>query len=215
MLRHIIFDMDGTLCDTGKITVGACREAAVQFSLPQLPEEHIIRTIGIATPEFYERLYPQEDAAQVAAFGEMVEAMEAERVPLAGPEILFPGVKEMLLDLREKGFRLYLASTGHAEHVDGVLQTSGIQSLFDSINCGRPAKVGMVNEIIGQGDRSEWAMLGDTHKDLEAARGNGILALGAAFGYCHSSAWADYDQVFHAPQDLVAFCQASAEGSAL
>lgn len=205
-LRHIIFDMDGTLADTAKATIGACAEASDHFGLARLDDLHIIRTIGIANPEFYYRLYPDEDRALIDAYGTMVEALEADRVRALGRDILFPGVTGMLHTLRGAGIRLYLASTGGEDHVDVVLRSAGIEDLFDVIACGRPVKIAMVGELIGDADRSEWAMVGDTDKDLEAARGNNILAIAAAYGYCPEQAWPRYDRTLLSPDDLVAMC---------
>lgn len=206
MLRHIILDMDGTLSDTAKATIGACAEASEHFGLARLDDALIIRTTGIASPEFYYRLYPGEDRARMRAYGKMVERLEADRVRALGEEILFPGVAAALAALLRTGARLYLASTGDAEHVDVVLRSAGIMALFDVIACGRPEKVAMVAELIGGADRTEWAMVGDTDKDLEAARGNGILAVAAGYGYCSPQDWPRYDAALLSPGDLVMMC---------
>lgn len=207
MFRHVIFDMDGTLADTAKATIGACADASEHFGFPRLDNARIIHTIGIANPEFYYRLYPDLDRERVYAYGQMVEALEEARIPGMGEGILFSGVKQMLCALKAMGVPLYVASTGSPEHVDVVLRSSGIIGLFSVIACGKPEKIEMVDELIGKGaDRSQWAMVGDTAKDLDAARASGIAAIAAGFGYCARETWPHYDTVLHEPQDMLALC---------
>ena len=202
-MKHLIFDMDGTLADTGKATIAACEEARHAFGLPPVADELVYRTIGIANPEFYERLYPSFPTSAVHAFGEAVENLEEELVAQLGDELLFAGVYEMLEKLSEKGVRLYVASTGDKRHVDAVLKATHIVHFFDRIECGEPEKTAMVARIIGNGDKANWAMVGDRQKDVDAASNNGILSIGAGFGYCDEQEQQGFDKVAFKPMELL------------
>lgn len=208
---RLIFDMDGTLADTAKATIPACAAISARHRLPPLKDDDIRAAIGYANPEFYYRLYLQYDRARIAAYGADVEQAETAFVHRLGPDILFPGVLKMLRTLREMGVPLYIASTGDAAHVDAVLGSAGITPLFTGIYCGQPEKVRMVGEILGRADRSHWAMIGDKQKDLDAAHGNGILAIAAGYGYCTASEAARFDRVLHAPEELPAWVREQCE----
>lgn len=202
MIRRLIFDMDGTLADTAKATVPACVAMAKRNGLPVPTPEAVRGAIGIANPDFYYHLFPDFDRVLISAYGQQVERDEAAFVHELGQRILFAGVRDMLEDLRSLGCELYIASTGDAEHVNNVLACGGIRDKFAGIHCGQSEKVGMVRAIIGDTDKSEWAMVGDREKDVSAARGNGICAIGAGFGYCEPKDWRQYDEVFETPQAL-------------
>jgi len=193
--------MDGTLADTAKVTIPACATVAAQFGLSQPPDEMIRAAIGFANPEFYFRLYPNLDEETVRAFGKAVEEAEEGIVWTVGEGILFPGVLELLDALRERGIPMHVASTGDQGHVDAVLGTAGIERFFATIACGAPQKVAMVADIIGANDPASFAMVGDKEHDLHAARGNGIMAIAAIYGYCTDGAL--FDRALSAPLELL------------
>ena len=202
VIKQIIFDMDGTLADTAKVTIPACAEVSARLNLPPLSDESIRAAIGFANPDFYFKLYPNLTPETVLAFGEAVEEAEERIVWTMGEGILFPGILALLQALRARGIRMHVASTGDQGHVDAVLQTAGIEDFFTTISCGAPEKVDMVAGIISPGDPAHFAMVGDKEHDLRAARGNGIMAVAALFGYCTDAA--GFDHALKTPAELLA-----------
>lgn len=210
-MTRLIFDLDGTLADTAKATIPACATMSARHRLPPLEDRSVREAIGYASPEFYYHLYPQYEKSRLDAFGADVDRAEIAFIRQIGPGILFPGVPEMLMALRAMGVLLYIASTGDEAHVNAVLDGAGIERLFDGIHCGQPEKVTMVGAIVGPEDRRHWAMVGDRQKDLDAARGNGITAIAACYGYCSAAAAARFDWTLHAPNELPAWVTARRE----
>ncbi len=198
---NLIFDMDGTLADTAMATVPAIRMLCEEAGWDAPTEGDIRAAIGTPNPEFYYRLFPALDREAVFAFGQRVEAAEEDWVRRIGADMLFPGVRAMLDALAQQGVPMHIASTGDTAHVEAVLGSAGIKGLFQSIHCHEPEKAAMVGRIVGDGSRGRWAMVGDRDKDYQAARANGIMALGAGFGYCEDEA--EWDAVFQTPGDLV------------
>lgn len=202
MIKHIIFDMDGTLADSGKATSIACAQISKAYGLPPLSDAKIRETIGYANPEFYFRLYPTVKKPTMLAYAKEVEELEERIVWDMGVDILFPGVMQMLEALMRRGIRLYIASTGDVSHVNAVLTTAGIQHFFDIIGFGEPDKEEMVRKMVC-GDTARWSMVGDKQKDLFAARANGILAIAAGFGYCSQQDASRFDRVLQTPAQLL------------
>lgn len=203
VISHVIFDMDGTLADTAKLTIPACAKSALAFALPPLSDAKIRETIGYANPEFYYRLYPELDRETALAFGASVEALEQEMVWQVGKAMLFPGIQTLLEALSGRNILLYVASTGGKRHVDSVLGATGIRAYFDAVCCGEPEKAGMVAEIIAGRPPEGWAMVGDKPHDLRAARANSIVALAARYGYCTEEDAALFDGALGAAMDLM------------
>ena len=201
---NIIFDMDGTLCNTAKATVLACNESAAERGMPLFDEVTVRNAIGYACPEIFFKWLPDEkDEQKVLDFGARVEELEEGYVAGFGDKILFDGIPEMLDEISRKGIKMHIASTGSPHHVRTTLETTGISNHFESISSGEPNKIDMVKRIIASDSGSVWLMLGDMEKDAEAAKGNDIMAVGAGYGYCRKELHSLFDIVISAPSDLL------------
>ena len=104
-----------------------------------------------------------------------------------GERVLFPGVKEMLEQLKSAGLRLFVASTGTREHVYDFLTFGGVLPLFERVGFDEPVKDAMTARLIEGVDPARAVFVGDSGKDVQAAHANGLPALGGAgFGYVYS-----------------------------
>jgi phosphoglycolate phosphatase-like HAD superfamily hydrolase len=194
--------MDGTLTDTAKATIGACNVAAAKIGFPPLGLEQIQAAMGYPGLEFVEVLLGDIDRDTLLAFQRETDSVENKEIRRIGRNILFPGVRETLEGLHLRGAELFVASTGSPEHVNLLTDITGIRSLFSGIFSDMPRKVKMTAKIMaGFTDKTEWLFVGDKRIDAEAAKGNGILAVGAGFGYCTEPSL--FDMVITIPQKLL------------
>jgi len=200
-IHTVIFDMDGTLSDSAILTLEALNRIAPNYELPVPSIDAIRRATGNANPEFYYILFPEFDRDLVRNVGLLVEKEEQKILPLLCGKLLFEGCLELLMRLKENAIRICLASTGDNDHVFSILKTTGIIGFFDTILCGRPDKTEMLREIIDGSDKAGCLMVGDMKKDYDAARANGIVSIGACYGYCVKET-SSFDFYIHAPLDL-------------
>jgi len=204
-IKHIIFDMDGTLSNTAKATLTAIKKVEKHFNLPPITDEIIKDAMGIAGLDFYRHMYPTVPEDVLVKVEPEIDALELEAIKELKQSILFPGVVELLTSLKQAGISLYIASTGSKVHVHGTLQAAEIEHFFTGIYSGEPAKIDMVKRIVGNSCASTWAMVGDMYKDSEAARGSNILAIGAGFGYLAQNDYSLFDVVFETPDKLLKY----------
>ena len=201
----IIFDMDGTLCDTAIATTAASNEILHEMGLEPIDIERSRRAIGWSGPEIFFKLLPGHNEETVLRFGENLEEVEARYIKEQGGDLLFSGVLEMLEALHAEGIPLHIASTGSPSHVKQSLEITDTKQFFESISCGQPDKIDMVSEIIRTNDpEGFWIMVGDKVKDSDAAHGNDILAVGAGYGYCFEDEHHLFDRVAATPKELLA-----------
>lgn len=200
---NIIFDMDGTLVDSAKIAILAFEKICPKFGLEIPDDDTIKRAIGYANPFFYYKIYPNEDKIKLKAFSKKIERFSRVQLKSFKNDILFHGVKNLLLALKAKGVRLYIASTGSKSHVNSCLKCGGVYDFFDEIHCGKPDKEMMVSKIVKEEDKSRWIMVGDKRKDSKAASFNGIYVVGAGYGYCFEEDYDDFDVIIESPLDIL------------
>ena len=105
------------------------------------------------------------------------------------PDIeLFPGVREMLIALKEKGHMLAVATGKSRAGLDRVLEATQLGQYFDSSRCAdethskpHPA---MLQELMQElaVSREATLMIGDTTHDLKMAQNAHVAALAVAYG---------------------------------
>lgn len=199
----IIFDMDGTLVDSAKITIPAFKLICPKYGLKNPKDEDIVSAIGYANPMFYYNIFPNEDKQKLQQFGKDVEKIEKEIICDVKDGLIFEGIEELLLSLQQRSIEIHIASTGDNEHVSTCLNHTKIISFFKEISCNKPDKEFMVADLITRYPSSTWMMLGDKRKDSNAAKYNNILAVGAGYGYCAKKDYAEFDTIIHTPLDLL------------
>ena len=204
-VKNIIFDMDGTLINTSKITVQACQQAALEFDIPVRQAEKIIGLIGWANCDFFPKLYPEIETELLKKYAESVCEKEIRIMRDLKERLLFPGVIELLETLKLKGYYICIASTGSVKHVEFALRNSNIYSFFDNIKCDQPQKIKMVEEIIKNGPQGSYLIIGDKCKDFEAGSENNIITVAAAYGFGSKEEIEKFDLALSQPLDLLRY----------
>jgi len=201
-IHTVIFDLDGTLADSAILTTAAFEKVMPAFGLPVLDTETIKSAIGYANPGFYYRLFPEYPQETVFAAGQQVEDIELSILPTVKDNILFPDCRELLAELKKRRIRMNIASTGDYDHVHGILNAAKIADFFEKISCHQPDKTEMLKEMTAEGDKAGYIMVGDMNKDYDAARANGILSVGALYGYCREDDLG-FDMYIRSPLELL------------
>ena len=187
----IIFDWDGTLADSMDLCIGEVRLALTRMGLPVPPEDVIRQCNG---PTFEESIpllgIPRERAAEYLQVRLQAGLELCPRV-----NRLFPGVREMLLALREKA-ELCIASNGTADYLNLCRQVFGLESVFRTVRAAKHGrtKAQAVADILAELQPCAAIMVGDRMGDMAAGKANGLPTLCAAYGYGDASEWAAADQ---------------------
>ena len=129
MADTAIFDVDGTLVDTNYQHALAWFRAFRRYGITR-PMWRIHRGIGMGGDMFVPEVGGRE--VEEAHGDELREAWVEEFDQLIGEIQPFEGAHELLAEVKERGFRLVLASSGKTKHVETFLDLIDGKSLADA-----------------------------------------------------------------------------------
>ena len=187
-MAAIIFDFDGTLADTQRGILATAQEVLRRMGLPPADETAMAATIGLPLIENFTRGVgmPLEEAQRAVAIYR--EIFEEVAVPVID---LFPGVKETLRTLAERGVPMAVASSRGQHSLEMLMQKTGLAEfipldhLFGVETAARPKPApDMVYVILGRlgAKPEETLVVGDTTFDLEMGRNAGCFTCGVSYG---------------------------------
>ena len=185
MSKTILFDLDGTITDSGEGIMNCAEFALRHFGLP-VPDRQALRVfVGPPLDETFLKFGVPADKTDEAI------RVYRSRYTTLGKFENFPysGAEKLLARLKERGHRLYIA-TSKPEHMSvEILEHFGLAKYFDRI-CGatldgsRSKKSDIISYLLRQtGDTGETIMVGDTAYDVIGAKAHGMPAIGVAWGY--------------------------------
>ncbi len=197
-----IFDMDGTLADTRKVSFPALCETARDLDLAPPSAARVAGAIGISGDAFYRAVFPDAPVTLLPAVAEKTFCREKEFARGLGRALLFDGVYEALELLRGQGVMLAIASTGESEHVENILSVTALKDFFQVIRCNSNDKDRMVRQIVERYPSYAFAMTGDKPKDSTAARLSRVPSIGAGYGFSTEEELAGFDAIASSPAEL-------------
>jgi phosphoglycolate phosphatase len=182
----IIFDWDGTLCDSVAQIVRSVQGVAREMGLPVPSEAEAANIIGLSLHRAMEVLFPEVPPAELE---QLISGYSSQYVANEeAPPAMFPGALETLNELRGRGFELAVATGKSRRGLDRVLRVMGMEDMFDATRCAdettsKPDPL-MLNELLLERSISpeRAVMIGDTEYDLEMAVNAGISSVGVSFG---------------------------------
>jgi phosphoglycolate phosphatase len=206
-LPALIFDLDGTLTDSKPGILGCLRQVLDARQMGDCGP--LDRFVGPPVEEWAVELLPngsEEDRLALARDYRACYGREG-----WSNNSVYPGIREMLAGLRERGFPLYVCTSKQEHFAVRILTTFGIVEFFTAIYGDKAeyedhSKVKLLTRLLaerGLGRETAW-MVGDRIYDIEAAQGNGIRSIAAAWGYGTHQEWSQADAIATTPAEVAA-----------
>ena len=191
--KAILFDLDGTLTDSGEGIINCAVFALEHFGLP-IPSREEMRSI-VGPPLHDSFLRFGVPAEQVE---EAIRVYRSRYIPIGKFENEpYPGIRELLEELVKAGHRLYVATSKPETMSVEILEHFDLAKYFTKI-CGasfdksRSSKDAVIAYLLEEtGEAGNMTMVGDTKFDILGAKAHGIPAIGVAWGYGEVQEMAD------------------------
>ena len=188
MYETILFDLDGTLTDSG---LGITR--AVQYALGQMgyevpPRESLFSFIGPPLHRSFQNRCGMDEETSLEAvrqfrvyYNQMGGILENE---------VYPGVRELLAELKKAGKRLIIATSKPQAAAELVMHHFGLDEWVPEIIGGtddfrRNTKGKVIAWALREHgvDPATAVMVGDREHDIQGAAENSLPAIGITWGY--------------------------------
>lgn len=185
-----LFDFDGTLCDSSEGIVLGMALTFASFGLAAPSPEAVRRVIGLRIEECFHALVPGLDQAELPRWIEAYREHYHSQGQLLNR--LFPGAREMLVEVRDAGLAVGIVSNKGQHGLEYALDSLGLAGFCDLVagaRSGGPRKpdpafyTEFVVPAFPRVPRQRVVLLGDTATDLLFARNLGLDASFAAWGY--------------------------------
>jgi pyrophosphatase PpaX len=203
----VLFDLDGTVVDSGAIILASMRHATRSVLGREIPDEALMTAVGGPGLE-----------AQMLKFGgeehldELIRVYRAHNEPLHRELLLCPGMGDVLVRLRDEGRRLGVVSAKRHSTVELAFSATGVGRFFEVVVGGdetarqkpAPDPLLLALERLGA-EPSEAVYVGDSPFDISAAKAAGLYAIGVTWGGVHSpELLVDADLVVDTAEELLA-----------
>jgi HAD superfamily hydrolase (TIGR01549 family) len=184
MADTAVFDVDGTLVDSNYQHALAWHRAFRRHDLAY-PLWRLHRLIGMGGDQYVPAVAGDEvedehgdslRGAWVEEFDKLIDEVEP-----------FDGAKELLTEVKRRGFRVVLASSGKKQHVDHFLDVIGGRDVAeawttsDDVERSKPHP-DLVAVAVEKVEGARAAMLGDSVWDIQAAQKIDVPTIGLRTG---------------------------------
>jgi phosphoglycolate phosphatase len=181
----VMFDLDGTLADTGRDLADAVNFTRAQFNLAIWPDAAVLAHVGRGVEHLLRHAVPEKSRE---SFGEVLRIfLERYENHLLDATVLYPNVHEALEYFRDKR-RAVVSNKLHRLTV-AVLRGLGIDHCFDIILGGDSAPYKKPHPALLQQALARFQlpayralMIGDGDIDIEAGKQAGVLTCAVTYG---------------------------------
>ncbi len=179
MLKNIVFDFDGTLADTLDLALAFGNENQTRFSKIKITKEEfrkrsmreVLTYIGLTWYKLPQFVF------------EMKHHLNTHLYKVS----LFPAIPNLIRDLRNQGFELYILSSNSRKNIEGILTRFGLESFFRDIFSDSSV---FGKQVALRRLFTKWQLesihtiyVADEVRDVEACRKIGIRMIAVAWGW--------------------------------
>ena len=182
----VLFDLDGTLIDSGAIILASFQHAARSVLQREVPAREIMSRVGGTS------LHEQMRAIDADRVDDLVDVYRAHNLPLADSLEAFEGIIEALETLHGEGRRLGVVTAKRRESLDLALARIPLEPYLDVVIASedterhKPDPDPLLEALRRLGaEPGEAAYVGDSPFDVRAAKAAGMFMVGVTWGRIH------------------------------
>jgi pyrophosphatase PpaX len=203
----VLFDLDGTVIDSGAIILASMRHAAKEVLGVEPPDEELMAAVGGPGLEAQMRALAPDHV------DELVTVYRAHNEPLHDELVSCAGIDDVLVRLKDEGRRLGIVTAKRRATVELAFATVPLGHLFETVIGGDETARHKPNPepLLLAAERmcanpGACAYVGDSPFDIRAAKAAGMHAVAVTWGGIHDREKLEReepDSVVDDPQELL------------
>jgi pyrophosphatase PpaX len=203
----VLFDLDGTLVDSGAMILASFRHATRTVLEREIPDEQLAALVGGMN------IHDQMRTLDAERVDDLVRVYREHNEPLHADLQAFPGVEDLLAELTSQGRKLGIVTSKRRRTVDLAFAVLPIERFFDAVVTSGdtqrhkphadPVLLALERLDARAGDA---AFVGDSPFDVRAGKAAGVFTVAVSWGGLHNEdrlVEAGADVVVDSPEDLL------------
>ena len=196
-MKTVIFDFDYTLGDSTKGIVLSINYALSKLGYKVSNIEEIRRTIGLSLKDTYFALTNDENQEKADLFSTFFKE-KADDV-MVDNTVLYSGVKDVLLGLKDRGYKIAIVTTKYHYRIEQILNRYDCRELVDGIVGAEDVKIekpnpeGILRVITDfETEKAEVIYIGDSIVDAKTAENAQVDFIAVLTGATTKMEFQDY-----------------------
>jgi pyrophosphatase PpaX len=201
----VLFDLDGTLIDSGAIILASFRHATQTVLRREIPDAELAALVGGSN------IHDQMRSIDAGQVDELVRVYREHNEPLHDELEAFEGIEHVLAELKREGRRLGIVTAKRRKTVELAFAVLPLERYFDVVVTSDmterhkpdPEPVLTALERLGVGP-AEAAFVGDSPFDVASGKAAGVFTVAVAWGKIHPTEnLAEADVLVESPEQLL------------
>lgn len=186
--KYILFDLDGTLTDSQEGIMNSIEYMLDTYGIRVEDRSRLRPWLGPPLKDSLMKYYGFDEKTALEGVGRYREYFDRQGI---FENKVYPGIENLLGQLKERGCRLYVATSKPETAAVRIMEHFGLSRYFTyiggaTLDDSRTKKGDVIRYVLGMiddADKHEIIMVGDRENDVMGAKENGLEVIGALYGY--------------------------------
>lgn len=185
-MKKLFFDLDGTITDPALGITNSVKHALAYYGIEE-ETKNLLRFIGPPLMDSFEQFYGFSHEQAKEAVSKYREYFSTKGLY---ENQVYPGMETFLQDLKNQGFKLYIATSKPEVFARKIIEYFHLDSYFDEIfGASYDESRNKKADVIAYGLKNlnitsdDVIMIGDRLHDIDGAHENHMQAIGVLYGY--------------------------------